>query len=109
MDGRSMRDIWSTGRDDAQVYPLGSPQTNGICERLEAVARIPIILHAWITLPSCLASSSRPTLARMIFVSSQTAEAGRLALRHPDRSAPRLGCRCAVDQDTTVRLSLIFS
>jgi hypothetical protein len=28
------------------------------------------------------------------------------ALRHPDRSAPRLGYRFAVDQDTTVRLSL---
>ena len=28
------------------------------------------------------------------------------ALRHPDRSASRLGYRCAVDQDTTVRLNL---
>ena len=28
------------------------------------------------------------------------------ALRHPDRSAPRLGSRCAVDQAATVRLSL---
>src|SRR5215831_13733929 len=57
-----------------------------------------IILQAWLTLPSCLASSSRPTLARMIFCSvvmvSSNAPSG--ALRHPDRSAPRLGSRFAV-------------
>jgi hypothetical protein len=56
-----------------------------------------------------LASSSSPTFARMIFCSvvmmvSSNRRGG--ALRHPDRSAPRLGLRFAVgNQDTDVRLS----
>src|SRR3954467_4798849 len=51
--------------------------------------------QAWLTLPSCLASSSRPTLARMIFCSLVmtmflvNAEAGRCAPR-PLRAQPRL-------------------
>ena len=51
--------------------------------------------QAWLTLPSCLASSSRPTLARMIFYSLVmtvflvNAEAGRCAPR-PLRARPRL-------------------
>ena len=53
----------------------------------------PIILQAWLTLPSCLASSNNPTLARMIFcsvvmtVSFQTAEAGRFATPTAPRPA----------------------
>src|SRR5947207_4036382 len=51
-----------------------------LAERLEGDARIerggvellvpeqhPIILQAWLTLPSCLANSSSPTFARIIF------------------------------------------
>src|SRR5918993_1130767 len=55
----------------------------------------PILLQAWLTLPSCLASSSTPTLARMIFWSLvmvgvlSNAEAGRCAPR-PLRARPRL-------------------
>src|SRR5215212_2901905 len=51
--------------------------------------------QAWLTLPSCLASSKRPTLARMIFCSLVmtmflvNAEAGRCAPR-PLRARPRL-------------------
>src|SRR3954469_10440959 len=51
--------------------------------------------QAWLTLPSCLASSQRPTLARMIFCSLVmtmflvNAEAGRCAPR-PLRARPRL-------------------
>src|SRR4051794_5402514 len=51
--------------------------------------------QAWLTLPSCLASSSRPTLARMIFCSLVmtvvlvNAEAGRCAPR-PLRAQHRL-------------------
>jgi hypothetical protein len=55
-----------------------------------------------------LASSSNPTLARMIFCSVDMVSSNRRggALRHPDRSAPRLGSRVAVgNQDTSVRLS----
>jgi hypothetical protein len=49
----------------------------------------------WLTLPSCLASSSSPTLARMIFcsvvmVSSNAAEAGRYATP----TAPRPASAC---------------
>ena len=56
----------------------------------------PIILQAWLTLPSCLASSRSPTLARMIFCSvvmwcPPIRRGG--ALRNPDHSAPRLGYR----------------
>ncbi len=39
-----------------------------LLEPVEAVAAV-IILQAWLTLPSCLANSSNPTLARMIFCS----------------------------------------
>ena len=62
----------------------------------------PIILQAWLTLPSCLASSRSPTLARNVL---QSAEAGRFAT--PNRSAPRLGLRFAVGSRTPhVRLNL---
>ena len=38
--------------------------------RVSQLSRLyPIILQAWLTLPSCLASSGNPTLARMIFCS----------------------------------------
>src|SRR3984893_4025731 len=48
-------------------------------------------------MPSCLANSSKPTLARMIFwsfviVGVVIKRRGR-ALRNPDRSAPGLGSR----------------
>src|SRR5437868_2342321 len=33
------------------------------------IALYPIILQAWLTLPSCLASSSKPTFTRIIFCS----------------------------------------
>jgi DDE superfamily endonuclease len=36
---------------------------------IKAVAAVAIILQAWLTLPSCFASSKRPALARMIFCS----------------------------------------
>src|SRR6266516_5207652 len=65
----------------------------------------PIILQAWLTLPSCLASSRSPTLARMIFwsvvmvVSSKSAEAGRFAT--PTAPRPASACDSPWDQDTT--------
>ena len=67
---------------------------------------LPIILQAWLTLPSCLASSSSPTLARMIFcsvvmVSSNRRGGGRFAT--PTSSAPRLGSRFAVGDQDTIR------
>src|SRR5262249_10796368 len=79
-----------------------------LLEPVEAVAAVAIILQAWLTLPSCLASSSRPTLARMIFcsvvmVSSNAPRRGPSPpgpLRAPPWSAIRRG-----DQDTSVRLS----
>src|SRR5580698_3810468 len=54
-----------------------------------------MILQAWLTLPSCLASSSRPALARMIFwslvmtVSPGAAVAGAAQPR-PASPPPRL-------------------
>ena len=68
----------------------------------------PIILQAWLTLPSCLASSNNPTLARMIFwsvvmVSSNAPRRGASPPR-PLRAPPRLAIRRA-EQDTSVRLS----
>src|SRR5262249_9774419 len=59
-----------------------------LLESVEAVATEPIILQAWMMLPSCLASSSRPTLARMIFCSVVMVSS----------NAPR-------GQDTSVRLN----
>src|SRR3984893_2645863 len=67
-----------------------------LLEAVEAVAAITLILQAWLTLPSCLASSKSPTLARMIFCSVvMVFSHSPRALRNPDRSAPRLGYRCA--------------
>lgn len=40
-----------------------------LLKRIKAVAVVAIILQAWLTLPSCFASSQRPALARMIFCS----------------------------------------
>jgi len=50
-------------------------------------------LQAWLTLPSCLASSSSPTFARMIFCSVVMVSSNRRggALRNSTSSAPRLG------------------
>jgi hypothetical protein len=39
-------------------------------EAFKAVAAVTITRQAWVTLPSCLASSSSPTLARMILRSA---------------------------------------
>src|SRR5262249_8570668 len=69
----------------------------------------PIILQAWLTLPSCLASSSRPILARMIFcsvvmVSSNAPRRGASPpqpLRAPPRLAIRRGDRTLANADKT--------
>src|SRR5580700_3778956 len=77
---------------------------------VEAVAAIAHHLAGLADMPSCLASSRSPTLARMIFCSvvmwcPPIRRGG--ALRHPDRSAPRLGLRFAVGSRTPhVRLNL---
>jgi hypothetical protein len=64
-------------------------------------------LQAWLTLPSCLASSSSPTLARMIFCSVVMVSSNRRggALRNPDqlRAPPRLVIRRG-DQDTICQI-----
>src|SRR3954468_24097507 len=65
-----------------------------------------MILQAWLTLPSCFASSSRPTLARMIFCSvvmmSSNAPRRGASSPRPLRAPPRLrfavgiGHRCQI-------------
>src|ERR1700730_14822422 len=55
------------------------------------------MLQAWLTLPSCLASSSKPTFPLIIFwsfviVGVLIKSRGR-ALRNPDHSTPGLGSR----------------
>src|SRR5271156_6199231 len=69
-----------------------------------------IILQAWLTLPSCLANSSSPTLARMIFcslviVGVLSKRRGR-ALRTP--TTPRPASASASAMTPTVRLSLNY-
>src|SRR5262245_1194572 len=71
-----------------------------LLEPVEAVAAVAIILQAWLTLPSCLASSSRPILARMIFCSVVM---GRFAT--PTASRPASACDSPWGQDTSARLS----
>src|SRR5215831_7625010 len=68
------------------------------CPRSRDTTRKPIILQAWLTLPSCLASSSRPTLARMIFCSvvMVSSNAPRPGASPPRPLRARLGSRFAV-------------
>src|SRR5689334_1670807 len=51
-------------------------------EAIELSRLYPMILQAWETLPSCLASSSSPALARMIFWSLVMAVSSGVASRH---------------------------
>src|SRR5271166_2008748 len=56
-----------------------------------------MILQAWLTLPSCLASSSRPALARMIFwslvITAPGAAVAGAAQPRPASPPPRLKVR----------------
>jgi hypothetical protein len=62
-------------------------------------------LQAWLTIAELFGELQQPNFARMIFCSVVMVRRGG-ALRHPDRSAPRLASRFAVRiQDTSVRLS----
>src|SRR5439155_12092695 len=79
-----------------------------LLEPVEAVAAVAHHLAGWLTLPSCLASSNSPTLARIIFcsvvmVSSNAPRRGASPPR-PLRAPPRLAIRRG-DQDTPARLS----
>src|SRR5208337_3457559 len=70
-----------------------------------------MILQAWLTLPSCLTSSSRPALARMIFwslvmtVSPEAAVAGAAQPR-PASPPPRLKVRVRKDTVRQIKLKL---
>src|SRR5271166_3481577 len=70
-----------------------------------------MILQAWLTLPSCLTSSSRPALARMIFwslvmtVSPEAAVAGAAQPR-PASPPPRLKVRARKDTVRQIKLKL---
>src|SRR5918997_827030 len=86
----------SRGLRRVRSWSANSPPVSESSLNREKLSREePIILQAGLTLPSCLASSSTPTLARMIFWSLvmvgvlSTAEAGRCAPR-PLRARPRL-------------------
>ena len=68
--------------------------------RYKSMKRRPRVAHhllqAWLTLPSCRASSSKPSLARMTFCSlviSVSSRTPRPGAAHPDHSAPGLGSR----------------
>src|SRR5215471_15669274 len=69
-----------------------------------------MILHAWLTLPSCLASSNSPTLARMIFCSVVMVVVFNPPRRgasqpRPLRAPPRLSL-CRGDRTPHVRLNI---
>src|SRR5215469_1246177 len=72
-----------------------------------------MILQAWLTLPSCLASSSKPTLARMIFWSwvivmvSIPGAGGRGAVPARGENPPRPPAPTS-KPTTTVRLSALL-
>src|SRR5690242_16406632 len=70
-----------------------------------------MILHAWLTLPSCLASSSRPALARMTFWSlvmtvSPGAAVTGAAQPRPAPPPPRLEVRVRKDTVRQIKLQL---
>src|SRR5690242_4308145 len=70
-----------------------------------------MILQAWLTLPSCLASSSRPALARMIFWSlvmtvSPGAAVTGAAQPRPAPPPPRLKVRVRKDTVRQIKLQL---
>ena len=81
-----------------------------LLEAVEAVARIAHHLAGLAYIPELLGELQQADLGAddLLFSGHDGVLSNRRdgALRHPDRSAPRLGCRCAVDQAATVRLSL---
>ena len=82
-----------------------------LLEAIETVARVAHhFLQAWLTLPSCLANSSSPTLARMIFCSWVIV--GVLSKRRgrarPNPMTPRPASASASAITPTVRLSLNY-
>ena len=81
-----------TGRNQAKldravetIRALGGANVLGILADASTAAPV---LQAWLTLPSCLASSNRPSLARMIFCSSVMIDVLSKAPR-PGRYEPR--------------------
>ena len=83
-----------------------------LLEAVEAIATVAHDLAAWHTLPRCLASSSSPTFARMIFCSVVMvvfSNPPRRGATQP-RPAPRPASAIVVPggQNTTVRLSFSY-
>src|SRR5215469_10666691 len=73
-----------------------------------------MILQAWLTLPSCLASSSKPTLARMIFWSwvivmvSIPGAGGRVAVpARGENRAPPPGTHFETNNDCQIKYKLL--
>ena len=87
-----------------------TPSTAQLLKAVEAVARIAHHLAGLAHIVELLGELQQADLGAddLLFSGHDGVLSNRRGgtLRHPDRSAPRLGYRCAVDQDTTVRLNL---
>jgi hypothetical protein len=96
---RRYGDQTSRGADGSKGLATQHQHGLQVCERREAtvgsIDPISCTLQACDTLPSCLASSNRPTLARITFCScaSVRAIAWRWSQAAPASSIPSRGCR----------------